>query len=66
MAVAVSPAAAQYSSGNVLTNEGYALPRDHQYERYHAGAGTYSRVDVNQVPALINQKVWIYDRTAQA
>jgi hypothetical protein len=66
MAVAASPTAAQFSSGNILTSEGYALPRDHQYERYDAATSTYGRVDVNQVPALINQKAWIYDRTAQA
>ncbi|HEX6209862.1 MAG TPA: hypothetical protein VF136_03735 [Methylomirabilota bacterium] len=63
---AVFPATAQLPSGNVLTTEGYALPRDHQYERYDAATGTYNRVDVTQVPALIQQKAWIYDRTAQA
>jgi hypothetical protein len=54
---AVSPAVAQ--------TDGYRLPRDHQYERYDGATGTYSRVDVGQVPSLINQKIWIYDRTAQ-
>ena len=45
---------------------GLKLPRDHQYERFNAGASTYTKVDVATVPGLIDQEVPIYDRTAKA
>jgi hypothetical protein len=49
-----------------LVAEGLSLPRDHQYERYDTGKGTYTKVEVSQVPALVKQKQPIYDRTAKA
>ena len=49
-----------------LVAEGLSLPRDRQYERYNASTSAYGKVDVSQVPALVKQKVPIYDRTAKA
>jgi hypothetical protein len=57
---------AMAQAANTLVAEGLSLPRDHQYERYDAGKGTYAKVDVSQVPALVKQKQPIYDRTAKA
>jgi hypothetical protein len=42
-----------------------ALPGDHQYERYDPSAATYGKVNASQVPTLIQQKAWVYDRTAK-
>ena len=53
-------------STNTLVAEGLALPKDHQYEQYNAAAGSYGKVDVSKVPALVKQKQPIYDRTAKA
>jgi hypothetical protein len=41
------------------------LPKDHQYERYNLAEATYARVDVSQVPTLVQNKVPVYDRTAK-
>ena len=49
-----------------LVADGLSLPRDRQYERYNASTSSYGKVDVAQVPALVKQKVPIYDRTAKA
>ena len=48
-----------------MAASGLTLPRDHQYERFNPGSSTYAKVDVKQVPALVEQKVPIYDRTAK-
>jgi hypothetical protein len=61
---AASMATAQ--PANTLVAEGLSLPKDHQYERYNASSGSYGKVDVSQVPALVKQKQPIYDRTAKA
>ena len=66
MAVVPTPATAQTTTGNVLSTDSLSLPRNHRYERYDANTGTYTKVDVNQVPALVGQKQYVYDRTAQA
>src|SRR5690349_18951157 len=42
-----------------------SLPSDHRYERYDPSAATYGKVDASQVPTLIQQKAWVYDRTAK-
>jgi outer membrane lipoprotein SlyB len=42
-----------------------SLPSDHQYERYDPNAASYGKIDASQVPSLIQQKAWIYDRTAK-
>jgi hypothetical protein len=47
------------------SGRGLLLPKDHQYERFNAGASTYSKVEVAKVPELIDQEVPIYDRTAK-
>jgi hypothetical protein len=65
LALTAAPVSAQ-RSGNPYTAEGLALPRDHQYERYDGSNATYSRVEPSQVPALVRQKVPVYDRTARA
>jgi len=54
----VAPVAAQ-------TAAELALPTDHQYERYDPSAATYGKVNASQVPTLIQQKAWVYDRTAK-
>jgi hypothetical protein len=59
------PVAGQTTYGDVHAAEGFALPRDHQYERYNPDSASYGKVDVHQVPTLIQQKAWIYDRTGQ-
>jgi len=61
---AASMAATQ--PANTLVAEGLSLPKDHQYERYNGSSGSYGKVDVSQVPALVKQKQPIYDRTAKA
>ena len=65
-AAATAAVTSTVPSANALVADGLTLPRDHQYERYNAGANTYGKVDVNQVPTLIQQNVPIYDRTAKA
>jgi len=66
-AAAVStPAAPALTLPAAATASGLTLPRDHQYERFNPGSSTYAKVDVKQVPALVEQKVPIYDRTAKA
>jgi hypothetical protein len=60
---ATSPGTA---ASDAVTGDGLALPRDRQYERYDVGSGTYARVSVDQVPALVRQQVPVYDRTARA
>jgi hypothetical protein len=65
MAAVPTPTTAQTTTGNVLSTDSLSLPRDHRYERYDANSGTYTKVDVNQVPALVGQKQYVYDRTAQ-
>jgi hypothetical protein len=57
---------AMAQSAAPLVAEGLSLPRDHQYERYDSGKGTYTKIDVGQVPALVKQKQPVYDRTAKA
>jgi len=64
-ATLATPVAGQSRYGDVHAAEGFALPRDHQYERYNPESSSYGKVDVHQVPALIQQKAWIYDRTGQ-
>jgi hypothetical protein len=44
---------AMAQSANTRVAEGLSLPKDHQYERYNAASGSYGKVDVSQVPALI-------------
>ncbi len=48
-----------------LVADGLSLPPDHQYERYNASTSAYGKVEASQVPALVKQKVPIYDRTAK-
>jgi outer membrane lipoprotein SlyB len=66
LAAVAPPAFAQTSSGNAHVADGMTLPRDHQYERYDGTNATYIKVDVKQVPALVRQRVPVYDRTAKA
>jgi hypothetical protein len=42
-----------------------SLPKDHQYERYDTMTSTYAKVDIGQVPKLVEQQVPVYDRTAK-
>ena len=65
LVIGTVPVAIAQTTGPLVA-EGLSLPRDHQYERYDAGKGTYAKVDVSQVPALVKQKQPIYDRTAKA
>jgi outer membrane lipoprotein SlyB len=46
-----------------VTASGVTVPPDHRYERYNASTGSYSPVDAKDVPKLVEQKAWIYDRT---
>jgi hypothetical protein len=41
------------------------LPKDHKYERYDLASATYMKIDVSQVPTLVQQKIPVYDRTAK-
>ena len=61
----VAPIATAQSTSTLIA-EGLSLPKDHQYEQYNTSSGTYGKVDVAQVPALVKQKQPIYDRTAKA
>lgn len=45
---------------------GLRLPASHRYERYNGDkGGSYTQVLAAQVPALVNAKVRIFDRTAK-
>jgi hypothetical protein len=50
----------------LLVADGLSLPRDRQYERYNTATSSYGKVEATEVPALVKQKVPIYDRTAKA
>jgi hypothetical protein len=65
LAGAPPPAAAQQSD-DVHREEGLALPRDHQYERYEHSTRTYTPVEVGRVGNLVRRNEAVYDRTAKA
>jgi hypothetical protein len=62
VAVVAPSLAAAWHAGEVVIG-GYRLPRDHRFESPDAG-GKYNVVSVNDVPALIQQGRFVFDRTA--
>ena len=57
------PAVTAQTTQTTVTASGVNVPPDHKYERYNTSTSSYSRVDAKDVPKLVEQKAWIFDRT---
>jgi uncharacterized protein Veg len=63
-AVLAPSLAAAFHNGEVVL-DGFRLPKDHRFESPDA-KGKYLVVDINQVPSLIRQGRFVFDRTGNA
>ncbi|HEX6211523.1 MAG TPA: hypothetical protein VF136_12145 [Methylomirabilota bacterium] len=51
-------------TGGVLVHGDWRLPRGHRYEVYDSGSSSYRVVDIATLPARLDRREMIFDRTA--